>query len=815
MASTLTRWAAMGLLSASAIGCVDASETPPGQSIDPLAQLIPAGTCDDLRDQLASRALTQMEQLIKRNEALATQPCGEFDNGGEAPGVGTPASVSGGARSASNVQVAGVDEADLIETDGTHLYVLTEAGLEILTVWPPEAAAHLVTLPLPDPGVARGLFVDGDRAVIYVDRAAKVLPEADLTGTFGPYGVPPAVGGLCPFGIGCEFSGNNRALQILTVDVADPSAPRIIRNTRLNGSYVAARRIGEAVHTVVDFPPPVVRGVRYWPEGLPDRCGVDPEVARAAFDTLRAENVRVLTGRPLADWLPAVTDVRGPGAPDAREVSGLLEACDSVWYAHLQSGRGFVSVLSQTMRGDQRLSAETIVGEPGAVYASGEALYIATRRRLVADQAWFSSVPDNQEATVVHRFALRTERLPLDANGRPVVDYQGSVAVPGLLLNRFALDERAGALRVLSTVGFEIAETDDPITDYAPEYGDVVSVPHRDTGHAPTPDRSSRLTVLDTNRVGRLAITGWADALAANRDLGAVRYLDEWALLSFADSGRLQLVDLRDPSKPQARGSVDTEGTPRFLHPLASGQVLAVSALAPQIEETRDENGDVTASVAGPGGLALSLLDLSDADQPRVVGEARYASARSAALSDPLALSAFPQAQALAVPVQQCAPAADTDGLPPAFDGLAVFDVTASGFAERGRIDHLAPDGACDDAPQVQRSVFIEDSVVSVGRTAVHITGLSDLGPRGRVALEGRPVRPSDPDEGSGEGGGMGGRDDAPTDPPPGDEPPGDEAPIEPPGDEPPSDGGPPDEPPSDGGPPDEGSADGGVPDAP
>jgi hypothetical protein len=760
----------------STVACVEATDVPaapggpPIVAHDSLERLQPIDSCEALQAQLTGRALTQMERLLKRNQAIAEAPCpggspdagagpepagpgAEGDPGappGEGGGDGFGGAIDGDGRavgpdvSERNNQVVGVDEADIVETDGEHLYVLVGEALHVLRVFPFEQAGLLASLPIE--GATR-MFVDGDRAVVYADGPEDIYDDEIVDAVYGHGGAPPSVGGLCPFGHRCEFSGNGRALRIVTVDLSDRAAPRVVRETDLNGSFLAARRIGDAVHTVVEFPPPVVPGLHYWPDGVP-ACGAEPAASRAAFDALREANGRVIAARPLTDWLPAVTDVRH-AASGPVEVDGLLEACESIWYDQLQDGRGFLSVVSQTMAGDQDVAATTLIGEPGAVFSSAEALYIASRHRAVEGQGWYVDLAGEPEATVIHRFALREEDNPLDARGRPVVAYRGSVALGGLVLDQFAMDERDGLLRVLTTHAYTWAAVDDPIVDFEPTYARDVVVPSPDRPAATR--QHATFSVLGADEVGLLSLRSAIDGVASDLKVSAVRYRGDWGFLGFAEGGPLQLIDLRDDEKPALRGRIQTEGEPRFLHPIGEGLLLVVGQKigVSTGEGQGSSDGEPQVATAGGGGVTLELVDVSDPDAPRAVGGASFAGGDSEAVTDHLAVTWFAPASAVALPLRTCA-----EGMV-GFDGLVIYDVSPDGgFAERGRVDHGGADagGFCEDEPpRVRRSVFVDDAVVSVGLDRVAIVGLDDFSaPRAVIELwDGAPgdgPEPATPD---------------------------------------------------------------------
>lgn len=76
------------------------------------------------------------------------------------------------------------------------------------------------------------------------------------------------------------------------------------------------------------------------------------------------------------------------------------------------------------------------MGKPGAVYGTGDALYVAVRQTKGAAGQWpfGGEMPDY--TTVLHRSALKAAAA--------TSSYSASGVVKGHILNQFALDEFAG-----------------------------------------------------------------------------------------------------------------------------------------------------------------------------------------------------------------------------------------------------------------------------------------------------------------------------------------------------------------------------------
>ncbi len=173
--------------------------------------------------------------------------------------TGSPTALgadSGGARegtafSGTNNQVAGVDEADIVKTDGTYIYAATTnytTGNSSVAVVRASPAALVSEIPVR--GWIQGLFVSGDRLAVLAGGWSdiRMLPG-------GPSGYP-------------YWRGDT---QVLVYDLTDPAAPALARNVTVTGSYIGARMIGDNVYVVVEdtlyYSDPAVVMPQVWTDG--------------------------------------------------------------------------------------------------------------------------------------------------------------------------------------------------------------------------------------------------------------------------------------------------------------------------------------------------------------------------------------------------------------------------------------------------------------------------------------------------------------------------------------------------------------------
>ena len=228
-----------------------------------------------------------------------------------------------------------------------------------------------------------------------------------------------------------------------------------MRETELNGSYLNSRRIDNIVHTVVTFPEVAISGLKYWPRQMLDYFGTCWETdgtfpfneaeLKEMFEALKAENGQIIQSTSIADYLPSIKDTRYLGGQPSTE-EGLLNSCDNFHISQAGDGRSFLSLVSFEMDALDALGATTIVGKPGAVYASHDALYVGVRHYASGMDRWYFEDPENNsEATTVHKFGLSSDSID--------TEYRGSGAAKGRILNQFSMDELDGHLRIATTMG--------------------------------------------------------------------------------------------------------------------------------------------------------------------------------------------------------------------------------------------------------------------------------------------------------------------------------------------------------------------------
>ena len=661
--------------------------------------------CPELLATLQDVAIRRMEEQIDANLAAALrgdacydehegEPC-EWDDwyadgGTYADALADYGGGEAGATpegpeeySETNNQVPGVDEADFLKTDGQYIYILANGRLRILDSWPPEEARVVATHPVE--GEPMALFYWEDRVVAY-----SALGSPDPYGSYGG-------SGRCTYGYDCDFTGDGRDAKITVFDVTDRAHPQVVRELRFSGSYINSRRIDGAVFTVLHIPVvgPVVGmpSLPTWPEDLPrcpdgwSRCAVE-----RAFADLRAANHAAIRAADLGRWVASVTDtVYGASGP--RSTTDLLVDCRKVYASDLADGDSLLAVVAFDSTALDPVAVTSVLGRPGATYATADALYVASRHSTGDGGVYFPEADDYGDVTTIHKFGLDAET--------PAVTYQATGVAKGRILNQFSMDEYEGRLRIATT-----------------------------TGWLPSPAVHSTLSVLEP-RDGALQVVGRIDGIAPSEDIRAVRFDGpQGFIVTFKKTDPLFALDLADPEHPRIAGELHIPGYSTYIHRMDETHLMSIGY-----------DADDMGSFAWFDGIQLQIFDVADLTNPRLLHREVIGTrgSTSDAATDHLAFNYFPPREALAIPMVICEGGGDgVYGTTLTFSGLLVYRVTvADGFDLLGRVSHADPAVASsygcsnwwtESNSPVQRSIFMDDYVFSVAADAIKVNRLDALG---------------------------------------------------------------------------------------
>ena len=487
-------------------------------------------------------------------------------------------------RTGTLVQEAGVDEDDLLKTDGERLYTLQplvqdgrrDAPFARLAIYRRDAAGR------PDFEAEALLGADGagwtsTRGMLLAPEAGRVavLAEAAEVGLPLPDCAPDTacIASLLP------YRPLAPKLHVQLLDVSRPQALPRPERLLIDGRLVGSRLIGRTLFLVAVHTPSLAF------DNLPP----------TATDAQRKAALDALT---MADLMPRISVNGGASQP--------LVGSDECWLQPANPSTQ-VAVTSLTTidlgaPGYPR-SSRCFVGGTEALYMSPQAIYLATTRsevQTLQGRPFFAP----EMRTDIHKFDV--------AGGS--IGYRGSGSVNGSLgwdreRTPYRMSEHDGDLRVISFTGSTGWVS-------AADAGSVAPSPATLTVLRERSSDASLQAVATLPNARRPEPIG-----KAGEQVYAVRFLGPQAyVVTFRRTDPLYVLDLSDPTDPKRAGELQVPGFSDWLFPIDGGLLFGVG---------KDAGADGRVQ-----GVKVALFDVRDAANPRLLDSIAYGAPGSSSALD-------------------------------------------------------------------------------------------------------------------------------------------------------------------------------------
>lgn len=463
-----------------------------------------------------------------------------------------PASSAGSDYSGTNVQVEGVDEGDLIKTDGKYIYISGNNELKIINADPQDLR---IVSRIPFKGRVSEIYINQDKLVLIIgdssfEYKARSSREQLLLDSISGY---------------LRITSTN----VKVYDISDRAKPVLVSDKEYEGRYLSSRLIGDDLYIVTNS---AVRFFSYYSSNdLMEMLATNNKeqfVAELKKDAAEERYVLQQTGAKNSGEL--FDDLRGlienyvtPRLVDNRTGEVREISLKDIYYFRDMVRPNYMITVGLDLASG-REDIKTYLGSSGSMYVSQDHMYTAVSAyEYNVLKSRVTGYPFYDYLTTVYRFGLDGGRIVYEAKGR----------VPGQILNQFSMDEYNGIFRIATTTSETFGTT------------------------------GNNVYTLDEN----LDIIGRLEGIAQGERIYSTRFAGERIyMVTFRQIDPFFVIDASDPAKPAVLGYLKIPGYSTYMHILDKDHVLGFGY------ETDETGGWGTVTT----GFKLSLFDVSDVSNP-------------------------------------------------------------------------------------------------------------------------------------------------------------------------------------------------------
>ncbi|MBD3248340.1 hypothetical protein GF382_03570 [Candidatus Falkowbacteria bacterium] len=603
--------------------------------------------------------------------------------------------------SQTNVQVKGVDEADIIKNDGKYVYAVVNNNLFIVDAYPAEKADILAKIEFKSR--PQDIYINDDRLVVF-GYDTEIFKKTEYK----------------------SFRRRYNYVFFKVFDISNRREPKELRDLDFEGNYSNSRMIGDYVYFVTNYnnyyyipEEPVIPRVLEDGKELSSDCQAKdkcfaPEVYyfdipydNYNFTSITAINIKDNSQKIQGDIYMLSANQNMYVSQDnifityTRYVSEYelsMAVMKEMIYPKLSEKdqeriRGIEAVDSYILSDAEKLNKIARIIERYTYNLTEQERKKFEEELEEKMKEKYKNLAKEMEKTIIHKIAIDNGQLEYKANGE----------VTGAVLNQFSMDENGGYFRIATTKNRTWSR-------YVDDQDELESY--------------SNLYVLDED----LKQAGSIEGLAKGERIYSVRFMQDRAyLVTFKQVDPLFVVDLKNPRNPKVLGELKIPGFSNYLHPYDDDLLIGIG------KDTKETEWGGVRTL----GVKLSLFDVSDVSDPKevdtyVMGDA---GSDSIALHDHKAFLFSKDKNLLVLPMMIREDLENRGWGKLTFSGAAVFDIDEDGFELKGKIDHSDGGqeaarrcwGYCFYDNNVLRSLYMDDVLYTFSNNYLKMNDLGDL----------------------------------------------------------------------------------------
>ena len=475
--------------------------------------------------------------------------------------------------STTNVQVEGVDEADIVKNDGKYIYTISGNKVVIVNAYPADKMEVVSSINFSSP---RNIFINDDKLVVFGDGYRTIDAVSDSS-------VNSKV--MCT---GYRCGGYSESItNVYIYNVKDRKNPVLEKNISLDGNYAESRMIGNYVYSISSkyiynydsiMPMYEVNGVK---SSIPirDIYYFDYGDTSYVFSTIGAINLDD------GSLNTKVYLTAGSGNIYVSENNIYLTYTKTITIS--DRAKFFVDEVAFKLLPDSEKEKVEVILKGNSYYDK-----LSQIRKVIFDYSMVLSGSEKEEfdnkyldlsknfETNINKKIENTIVHKININGNKI-NYETAGEASGHVLNQFSMDEFNGYFRIATT-----------------------------TGEVWGGNSLNNVYVLDKN----LKIVGRLEDLAKGEKIYSARFVGKRAyVVTFKKIDPLFVIDLSVPSNPKVLGYLKIPGYSDYLHPYDENHIIGIGKDA---ADASSEDSGRNLDFAWYQGVKISLFDVSDVENP-------------------------------------------------------------------------------------------------------------------------------------------------------------------------------------------------------
>ncbi len=340
------------------------------------------------------------EAAVKQDESMKSKATTDMAESSSANSTAT----TQGDYSTTNVQVEGVDEADVVKTDGEYIYQVNNDRIVVAKAYPADEMQITGVLDFTkDNFTPQEMYLSGNLLVAIgsyyeeIDVKKRLEPQVEDRMYIKPH-----------------YNQKN-SVKAIVCDISDKADIKQIREVEIEGNYISSRMIGSVLYMVSNNYPNIYYAF-----------DSDLEIPTPFYRDSKVSEDYIKIEYPQIRYFP-----------------------DSV-------ESNYMMVAAFDTKKDEKANIHTYLGSGENIYVSNENLYVAVTDykydAVIYNNKIVSPQLDRRAIAPVYKDNRETEVYKFSLDGSKMT-YLNKGSVPGLILNQFSMDENDGYFRIATTTG--------------------------------------------------------------------------------------------------------------------------------------------------------------------------------------------------------------------------------------------------------------------------------------------------------------------------------------------------------------------------